>query len=269
MKKVLFGLIATILFGFIGNAQDPSNPSNKYDYIGVLHNKGLESFISNYKNVKNLENNKVINLEALLNMNTLYLGEDKSLLKFNSSFNNDINFKKYIEAISSKNVDFVDGLAILNFKPTNDFKNIYNKIMTEIDIIDIKNIETLNKFISNIKNLEELISKSSFANNDKEILLSTTAISRHSAVYWFKTLNNKNEWNPQNQSNINSKQIIKLDVAGGAGGAVVGAIVGGTVTIYAFGIGAIPGWAAGAITGAVGGSISQAVLELWEWMFGD
>lgn len=266
MKKLIFGFIATILFANLNYGQtiDPSNPKNKFDYIGVKHNEGLNSFINNYHNINNLEINKILNFEALLNSNTLFLGNDKSLKQFNSNFTNDSSLKEYFKALNSTNPDYIKALSIIKFKGSYEFNSFYLKIINKINDINFINIKTLEDYLLQIKTLEDEIINSSISENEKELLLSSSSVSRHSATYWFNVFDSQNNWNPNNLNS--SKQIIKIDVAGGVAGGVVGAVVGGTVTIV--GIGAIPGWAAGAVTGALGGSISQAVIELWEWMFG-
>ncbi len=249
---------------------DPSNPKNQYDYVGKVHNEGLENFIRNYKNINGLENDSHLNFEVLLNANALYLGDNESLMEFNAAFTKNENLTEYFKFLTSEKQDYVKALDIVNFNASDDFKKIYQNILTQVDAIDFSDVKSLDNYLVKIKALEEGIAKSSVTKEEQGYLLASSSISRFSAVYWFDVVNTKTNWDPRSVNTASaSRQIIKMDVAGGVGGAVVGAIVGGTVTIYAFGIGAIPGWAAGAITGTVGGSVTQAVIELWEWMFGD
>ena len=273
MKNLLFGLMATLMFSFFGFGKsvaiqlDPSNSKNKYDYVGVMHNKGLESFINNYKKIDGLESNKKMSFTTLINANTLYLGQDNSINQFNALLIKNNSLFAYLKSIGNSNSTFITAFDAIDFKPSNGFKEIYIQMLNSVDEINFKDDTSLNTYVETIKTIEDNILESSLKTNEKEILLATASVARYSCCYWFYNTSIAS-WNPQKMDTPKMPNIIKWDIAAGAGGGVTGAIIGGTVTIPAGGIGAVPGWVAGAITGAVGGSVSEAVFEFLDWIFG-
>ncbi len=273
MKKLVFGLVATVMFSILGFGKsstiqiDPSNSKNKYDYVGVMHNKGLESFANSYKTIKGLESNKKMSFATLINSNTLYLGQDNSINQFNSKLIESNSLLTYLKNIGSNNSSFVTAFDAINYRPSSEFKEYFIQMLNAVDGIDEKNETSLKAYIDLMKNVENNIVASNLQTNEKDILLAMASVGRYSGSYWFYKTSISN-WNPNNVPHTSNKQIIKWDIAGGAGGAATGAIIGGTVTIPAGGIGAVPGWVAGAITGAVGGSVSEAVFEFLDWLFG-
>lgn len=273
MKNLLFGLIATLMFSLFGFGKsiaiqlDPSNSKNKYDYIGVMHNKGLDSFINNYKNIYGLESNKKMSFTTLINSNTLYLGQDISINQFNASLIKNNSLLTYLKSIGSSNSTFISAFDAINIKPSNEYNEYYIQMLNAVDGINEKDEASLKTYIELMKNVENTIQVSTLQTNEKDMLLAISSVARYSSSYWFYKTSNSN-WNPNNVPHTSCKTIIKWDIAGGAGGAASGAIIGGTVTIPAGGIGAVPGWVAGAITGAVGGSVTEAVYEFLDWLFG-
>jgi hypothetical protein len=48
MKKKLLSLMAIVMFGNLsfGQNNNPSNPQNEFDYVGKIHNEGLDKIIN-------------------------------------------------------------------------------------------------------------------------------------------------------------------------------------------------------------------------------
>ena len=272
MKKLLFSLIAIVILTVFGYGKsfsyqiDPSNLKNNYDFVGQLHNKGLESFVNNYTKINGLESNKKMSFATLINSNSSYLGQDSSINNFNTLLIKNNSLYSYLKNIDLKNSSFVTALDAVNFKTSIGFKEYYLQMINGVDQINNNDEASFSKYIELIKKIESSVQISSLQSIEKDMLLATASVARYSGSYWFynKAINN---WNPNNVTLTSNKHIIKCDIAGAAGGAAAGAIIGGTVTIPAGGIGAVPGWVAGAITGAVGGSVTQAVYEFLDWLF--
>lgn len=247
------------------------NSINQFDFVGKLHNIGLESFINNYKQINGIETNKHLNFDKLLNSNTMYLGESNSLNEFNSSLNKNKAVYTYLRNIGSSNESYITAFNSIKYKPSDEFKVNYLKMLNAVDEINFSNEMSFKKYLISIKNIENDIINSSIKNNERDILLATVSITRYSAGYWFyKMPIDKWRGNTAARAQLAGPgpgTIIKWDIAGGAAGGTVGAIVGGTVTIPLGGIGTLPAWLAGAITGAVGGSVGEAVFELLDWLF--
>ncbi len=243
------------------------NSNNDYDFVGKLHNIGLESFVNNYTQINGLVNNNEMSFRTLINSNTLYLGQNSSINQFNTSVVNNNSLLTYLKNLGSSNSSFVTAFDVINFHPTNDFKDFYLEMLNAVDGINRNDESSFSRYLGLVKNIEDDIIVSTLQNDEKDILLATASVARFSAGYWFYNTS-LNIWNSGNLNNPPYKAIIKWDIAGGAGGAAAGAIVGGTVTIPVGGIGSLPGWVAGAITGAVGGSVSEAVFEFLDWVFG-
>lgn len=245
-----------------------TNSINQFDFIGKMHNIGLNSFVNNFSQIPGCVTNGQLNFNTVINSNSYYFGSSNSLNQFNTTFTQNSTTLRYLKSINTKsNASFISELTVSGFTPSNDFKNYYLKILTTIDLIQIDDENSFAQMIASMKILENSITTSNLPSTEKDLLLGTSAIARYSAEYWFyKT--SIDFWDANNVDTHPLKQIIKMDVAGGVGGGAAGAIAGGTVAIPAFGIGAVPGWVAGAITGAVGGSVGQAVFEFLDWLFG-
>ena len=95
MKKLVFGIIATVLFAFNGNAQDVLNKNNPYDYVGVQHNQVVRAYLEKYGS-KKMSTEETLRITNSLCQEEGICGNNLTLEEFNSGmedFKN--NFKDY------------------------------------------------------------------------------------------------------------------------------------------------------------------------------
>jgi hypothetical protein len=216
MKNIFFGLIATVFFGYFGNAQRYT--SKDFNNIGLEHNDIL-NYAFNQIKVKKANNNKELNLllQTYIKNTNGYSSAEllQSQKNVNNAFTNPINVDKnlytneYSANINSNVKIYLDRLYIL--LETNSYdvfnKSIYN---FELEIEEDQNLK----------------------NNDLLILFSATNVAKSSFDYWNTNTVN---WHSLN-NNIASEK--------GAGGRIVKADVAGAVA------GACAAWAANLVPGA-------------------
>lgn len=222
MKKLIFGLIAIVMLGFVGNAQDYKNSLNKFDEIGEIHNLLMNDLIN--KNLaKDLEISTVV-------------AEIRKLIENNST---------YRDAIGAENLDFDTNLidnAIADYK--NNYANLIKnsslssyskKIVQEILDLTFNENTSYQSFISSIKKKENYIISSSIGSDEKENLLKTTSVARHSAYLWAVS---KNLDGSNNATTAAKKMkgtvwiIIGADLLGAGLGGAAGAMYGSGCAYY-------------------------------------
>ena len=144
-------------------------------------------------------------------------------------------------------------------------KQFLREIQIAIDEQSMDLYATLNEL-----NKIEQKSRQNCSHQDQYLILSAISIAKNSLQYWH---DNYDDWTyiledlyklshqkiQLRKGWFSWKEVAKNDIAYGAGGAVAGAIVGGSVSVGTL---AIPGYAAGAIGGAVGGSVGDAGLQI-------
>lgn len=253
MKKVIFGLIATILLTNFSFGQRVK--SNDLINVGVEHNKMLDIAFKKITNDKLtskdkdvLVNSLVDYLQSLNNYSKedIELGKNNLKKTFTYKFDttNNLYTNEYSNKIDSDVKFYLDKLnkivdsEIISIK---DFNNRVTLLETEID--------------SNLK----------LKNEQLIILYSATNVAKFSNEYW---TNNITTW-----SNLNStlskadpknkkSQVLKNDIAGAVGGAA-GAWVVNIIPIW----GQVS-YGSAILGGAVAGSVGTACLELmdsWGW----
>jgi hypothetical protein len=246
MKKVIFGLIATILFGFICNAQRYT--SKDFNNIGLEHNDIL-NYAYNQIKEKKANNNKELNLSLQTYVKNTKGYNSAELLQsqknINNAFTNPINVDSnlYTNEYSAK---------------INSNVKIYlDKLFT---LLDISSKDEFNKSIYSLE--LEIEKDQNLKNNDLHILFSATNVAKSSFEYW-----NTNTVNWQSvNSNVAAKKgagkrILKADVAGavaGAAAAWAANLVPGAGQV-AYGS-SIAGWAAGC-------SAYQGAMEILDSWF--
>jgi hypothetical protein len=188
MKKLVFGLIATVVFGGLcyGQKNDPSNPKNEFDYVGKIHNEALEK-IMNSKTEK----------ELFVNNPKKYC---INLLK-----NNKIETAGFISAMEDKNV--IDKLGkfdnnipiVLEEQIPLWYENKYinenvKEYLIKLNLITEKYYTDLN-YVTFKKDIILLEEKAySLNNNDKVIILSTASLTRFTVSYWSNNASSLNRY---------------------------------------------------------------------------
>ncbi len=246
MKKLIFGLIATIMFGFTCNSQRYT--SKDFTNIGLEHNDILNYAYNQIKD-KKANNNKELNLSLQTYIKNIKGYSSTELLQsqknINSAFSNPINVDRnlysneYSSEINSTVKVHLDKLFIL---------------------LDITSKDEFNKSIYSLE--LEIEKDENLKNNDLYILFSATNVAKSSYEYWYTNIVN---WQSLN-NNVASKKgaggrIVKADVAGavaGAAAAWASNIIPGAGQV-AYGS-SIAGWAAGC-------SAYQGAMEILDSWF--
>lgn len=249
--SMLFTALAAIAVIVVSCQKEngPKEPTDIYEQIGKLHNEGLD-YAFNYiltnqtkAGIKlTQEEARVKGLEAL----DLFLakhGFAVNTTKVGTGEINDYNG----EGLNEKQKEYYDELIEVIINPSLDYKN------TQLAVDRVKR-----SIISNMSTQEA------------EVLLYGIAIAKHSLEYWYK---NEDKWrtaggldvqayrimtkgeNPEDDDNLDWKEVAKGDVSGAVGGAAAGLLAGG--------VGAGPG----ALVGGATGSLVAGVEELWDWIF--
>lgn len=209
MKRLFFGLIATVMFSVAGNAQ--RFQANEFSKVGLEHNRMLDIAYNKILNEKILNENKEIVLKTLVE-------ELKNNEKSEKQLTIGIDLlNKSFQSLPKKGL--VTELPNLkNFNLNEKVSKYLEKLFTIIELDNSKD------FNMNLISLEKEISSDlSLKNEELYILFSATNIARYSNTYWVE---NSNKWLMLNPKNVSSntaqrgRKIVRADVLGGVGGAV-------------------------------------------------
>lgn len=121
MKKIFFGLIATMLLSITGSAQDINNLNKDLDFISYVNDDA--NFIKNY------------NIEILKNINIDNFNNGKEWSLFYNAFST--NEKDYTDFVKRQDIKLKKVNEIYNFKSYN--KEELQKIL-ELEISEILNL---------------------------------------------------------------------------------------------------------------------------------
>jgi hypothetical protein len=264
MKKIVY-CICIAFFGVIMNfsVSGQSNRANEFDYIGSSHNSVIESFFSEYSPERVRSENLKID-----GLNDYILG--KLGIKETEFVKGLFKQPHYRACLESELSDLPTLLKQANFI-TDNCGRYLNLIRTAIDS-DLESGSV--SFYNSIKNIEDEFNNDKALNeNERGLLLSTASTARYSAGFWIDNLESiQSKFGSlllKGNENLQKlprwlRELIAADVSGAAGGWVVGALVGGTVTLGTL---TVPAGAAGALTGGVGNSVTSGVSSLWNWIF--
>lgn len=225
MKKLIFGLIATVFFGLGANAQDVANKNNPYDYVGIQHNEVVREFLKKY-GLQNLSLEKTIELTTNICKSKGIEGSPLTVEQFNFG-TTDIknNFKGTVKN-SSLSVEgkiqlqnLFDFMLINGFKGEITFKECTDYMMTFENAI---------------------LNNKSLSKSDVILLLKSASVGIHSINLWNAYYGDNNSSNTQNASSKGGPRWVKwlvvaaADVAGGVAGggafSVVTAVSASTAT---------------------------------------
>jgi hypothetical protein len=220
MKKILFGLIATMFFGLSANAQDVINKNNPYDFAGVQHNQVVREFLKKHGS-KNLSNEKTLELTNSICKSLGIKGETLTIEQFNFGMKDlKNNFKETVSKSSLSLNGKVELQKIFDFMLNNGFKG---------NVSFAESIDFFLKFESNV-----LINKN-LTKSDMEFLLKSASVGRHSICLWKDYFRENISTKTENIFTIPQKWIRYLIVASAD---VAGGIVGGGAFSVASGAGA-------------------------------
>jgi hypothetical protein len=158
MKKLVFGLIATVMFSTISFSQD-------FDAAGLAHNSALKNILSNYDKTLTKENVVSKTMEQL----------KKSMT--DEEFKDVFVFKSYTDPYSmlqelKSNGRISEGLYSLVFKDISEFQNTYSTSDVN-NIVERKRDENRN-----------------LSATDEKIYLSYLSVAKHSSEFWDPNMEN-------------------------------------------------------------------------------
>ena len=213
MKKLVFGLIATVIFGLTGNAQAPSNDDNPYDYIGVIHNEVITEFFKQNDTPNMSIEDILTKIRPIILKNELYkskFGSEYSSISpeqvknympdVSNNFNTVVNDTKFSEEAKSMLNELLNSLS-----GANDFDKVYESVVS----------------------FENRVIESKLSNSEKEIVLCSSSVARYSSYLWL--VENPKPTYSNSLSSRTRWWSIVADVAGGilgSGGGIAGAAAG-------------------------------------------
>ena len=232
------------------------------DEIGKKHNEGLELFYNTNESecvetwssdvlINRLENNSLNFLKSEFEATSTQWESIEFVLSIVSK---DIN-EYYSEGGKSNGI--IQHI-VLQYEITSP----YLKYLNYIDEV-LNNLSDLQIILSVFDQIEEMALKDPSLGNDERLLvLSSLYTAKYSSIYWSENFETWKLLNCTREVELrwfSWGDVVKNDVAYGAGGGIAGAFIGGSVS---FGVLTVPGWVAGAVGGAIGGSAGNGLLQV-------
>lgn len=237
-------LLTTFLSGNFLIAQE----NNPYDEYGLEHNRALEYF---YKELRDMDykqyNAKESQMLVLKIVNTYFTEV--------STLRNETGMPKDVSSFLEDIIKFPPPLSP-TFPEAKDNESVSNELMSKSRVIfDF----TSNGNSTALKSNVDIIMKSEFNENEKTYLLVINSIGYNSLRYWKE---NSSKWMNLSHDNLETKSAPPWARIGAAdvGGGIVGALAGASVS---FGVLTLPGW----VVGAAGTSLVQGCVELVDWLW--
>lgn len=268
--KILFAMLFALIFSSCAKenkeVSEASNTMYDYDKIGILHNNGLDSI---YKNINKQihdakDQNKTIDIRETTKMVTInYINSCKTPPLFEAKAVKNINelYSNRESSLKSTIVDANGFEALYSVEILQSLTSMQKKILDDLNVVLSDTVENEAILQSRIQSLEK-VANMLLSSEDQFIILSATAVAKHTIEYWFA---NTDRWAqlgvmslPQQSAmrviqhaatprKFSWKKVAKGDVAGAVRGAANwggAAIFGGPATWAAFGA-ATGSWAAG------------------------
>lgn len=215
--------------------------SNPFLKVGVLHNSGLEYFITNFSS------SGTVVIEDIIDLISQYL---KSI--YGSTV--DINDAYYYE-ITSASVNLKNSKPFVEILKDNNIPD--HSICYINTILSISNDLAYSEALQIVKGIQYSILVSSLSEVDKKYPLLTASIAKASLEYWISVSGGStNPWTPYIPDPTSFRWPWKEDAKGAVSGAIAGAVAGSPV------LGG-PGVVVGAVGGAIGGAIGSSVVAFF------
>lgn len=251
--------------------EDPSNLNNPYDYIGYLHNKGIDYMFSHsiefYNPVSNAINKNNFK-ESFSNYYANYAGNFLDSI-YNTSNNVD-SLKSASLKFFTDEINFSSLMASISDSLSPSQLNYYNSVLTTIN-----NFSDFSTFKTQVVSIESSIINSNLSTNEKLVLLMGTSVARYSAHYWSSTSLEeiRSNLNDLDFPSIAIVDILKSDFQGAIAGGFYGLMKGLNSGALVFGPGGVVLTAVGgAVVGSIVGSFGDLLWELFwagmDWLFG-
>ena len=249
MKKLLIPaltlVLALILLIACGEATVEKAFINEYDYVGELHNEGLdyvllelESAIEERVNITDSEKNVIINeavKEFSASKNCSYDFSIDHVYSIVSSITQDGNS---LNKVLSEEINYQDSLTNNQNQLISEFFEIYNESVS------------YESFISSINDFE-VEADNILMDEEKEAIFSMTSVAEHSANYWQENMDKWEAILSEANTGLNKRSADwgqwRSFIISDLTGALIGSIVLGP---------------AGAIPYAIVGSVTETVRQI-------
>jgi len=251
--KSFFIIAILAIFPLVSFAQ--ANPENPYDNVGKQHNEMLEKIVDGMDKGK-LPNSKFIP-DLLDGIIPVCFPLFEGFLNFDDY---SMFFKKMNE--NNINISQIDPQEYYsNLLEENTISNTLYTYLLKLDNI-LKGEESAEKVVLQVKLLESEVSKEL---NEEELAIfySASSVARYSMFYW-STGNGNSLQSQIYAKNTPGGDIARSDTKGVIGGATMAAGMtwwAGTFTLGAVGT--------GAVAGGVGASLGEAVVQAYDWYWGN
>ena len=212
MKKILFGLIATVMFANVCKAQE--NAKNQYDYIGKIHNEVILEYLK-----QNTQPN--LSIEEILNkVKPVILNNQSYKSKFGLAYSGltETQIKQYMPDVANNFKNLID-----NQNLSSDCKLLLNELMD-----NISSSQNYNAIYNYVIVFENTVINSNLSNSEKQIILCSSSVARYSSFLWFVI-------DPKTNNSHSAARFhwwsVLADVAGGvlgSGGGPAGTAAGAT-----------------------------------------
>jgi hypothetical protein len=229
------------------------NLVNPCEYIGDLHNQGLDFLAKNLLSFQKVpfKNEILVNSSVEFISNSSYFGNiSQNNLQVAGSYG--LNYY-FLETYPK---DFTQEQKIFADKVLSIFDNIK---------FPFDQIESLNKQIE-IQVVEVL--KSTLTEEEQIPILSSLAVAKNSLYYWNEQYVNKNSyWSKINDLQLNQNNNLKLDWPEIDWGKVIKADIRGALGGFIKSLFSGGGALVGAVTGAISSSAAEIIFQIYEYYY--
>jgi hypothetical protein len=214
---------------------DVSNPANQVDFVGQLHNEGLDYAIANKARLGNDPRLWTLRVQQLTS--------------------------EYLCANESRIGQLFSGMTPGTLPDDCSMTDGEVSFLAELQQLQ-DNATSLGfaNFIAAVKGLEASVAAQPMSTREKVITLGACSVARYSAAYWYsETQLATSLWatlpsGTPSPLSINWGDVGKQDVEGAVGG-LIGSLFGGPITWLGAGL--------GALGGAIAGSAVEIIDQLW------
>jgi hypothetical protein len=229
------------------------NLVNPCEYIGDLHNQGLDFLAKNLLSFQKVpfKNEILVNSSVEFISNSSYFGNiSQNNLQVAGSYG--LNYY-FLETYPK---DFTQEQKIFADKVLSIFDNIK---------FPFDQIESLNKQIE-IQVVEVL--KSNLTEEEQIPILSSLAVAKNSLYYWNEQYVNKNSyWSKINDLQLNQNNNLKLDWPEIDWGKVIKADIRGALGGFIKSLFSGGGALVGAVTGAISSSAAEIIFQIYDYYY--
>lgn len=197
-----------------------SNTFNPYNFVGKMHNDGLD-FIYNYYNVEP-NPNSITEAQAIEGMKQFHLSQNGSTSNLTLA-ELDTYFKQFGKMVYDGPQTFSDIISSSTFSQNynSHFTNLYNNIDNWVALMENPNrdnsIHPIVNYLNSVERIEIQISNdNSLTEPERAKLFVTAAITRYSFQYWFYNAIYKPYITTRTVKSADRKQWVSMTAIGGA-----------------------------------------------------